>query len=47
MGTVAAVLFAVSAVLPLTGIGKAIVLGCGVYTLFFGVLQWIGVRHLA
>jgi len=47
VGTVAAVLFAVSAVLPLTGIGKAIVLGCGVYTLFFGVLQWIGVRHLA
>ena len=47
VGTVAAVLLAASAVLPLTGPGKAIVLGCGVYTLLFGVLQWFGVRRLA
>ena len=46
VGTVAAVLLVVSHVLPLTGSGKAIVLGCGVYTLFFGVLQWVGVRRL-
>ena len=45
VGTLAAVALVASAVLPLTGAGKAIVLGCGVYTLFFGILQWIGVRR--
>ena len=45
VGTVAAVALAASTVLPLTGAGKAIILGCGVYTLFFGILQWIGVRR--
>jgi hypothetical protein len=47
VGTVAAVLLVASAVLPLTGSGKAIILGCGAYTLFFGVLQWVGVRRLS
>jgi len=47
VGTVAAVLLVASTVLPLTGPGKAIILGCGVYTLFFGVLQWFGVRRLS
>ena len=47
VGTVAAVLLVASAVLPLTGSGKAIILGCGAYTLFFGVLQWAGVRRLS
>ena len=47
VGTVAAVLLVASAVLPLTGSGKAIILGCGVYTLFFGALQWVGVRRLS
>ena len=47
VGTVAAVLLVASAVLPLTGSGKAIILGCGAYTLFFGALQWVGVRRLS
>lgn len=47
VGTAAAVLLAASTVLPLTGSGKAIVLGCGLYTLLFGVLQRVGVRRLA
>jgi len=41
------VLLVASAVLPLTGSGKAIILGCGAYTLFFGALQWVGVRRLS
>jgi hypothetical protein len=47
VGTIAAVLLVALTVLPLTGSGKAIILGCGVYTLFFGVLQWVGVRRAA
>ena len=47
VGTAAVVLLAASTVLPLTPSGKAIILGCGVYPLFFGVMQWVGVRRLA
>ncbi len=47
VGTAAAVLLAASTVLPLTGSGKAIILGCGFYTLFFGIMQGFGVRRLA
>ena len=47
VGTAAAVALVASGLLPLTGAGKAIVLGCGVYTLFFGILQWVGVRRTA
>jgi hypothetical protein len=45
-GTVAALATVASGVLPLTGPGKAIVLGCGIYTLFFGAMQLVGVRRL-
>ena len=45
-GTAAAVVIAASAILPLTGAGTAIVLGCGAYTMFFGLLQLVGVRRL-
>ena len=45
-GTVAALATVASGVLPLTGPGKAIVLGCSIYTLFFGAMQLVGVRRL-
>ena len=46
VGTVAAVVTAATAVLPLTGAGRALVLACGVYTLFFGLMQLVGVRRI-
>ena len=46
VGTAAAVVIAASAILPLTGAGTAIVLGCGAYTMFFGLVQLVGVRRL-
>ena len=45
VGTIGAVALVASAVLPLTGAGTAVVLGCGVYTLIFGVMQFLGVRR--
>ena len=33
--------------LPLTGAGKAVMVAFGLYALFFGVLQLIGLRRLA
>lgn len=45
-GTIGAVALVTSGVMPLTGTGKAIVLGCGVYTLAFGILQAAGVRRI-
>ncbi|HET9875590.1 MAG TPA: hypothetical protein VFQ37_07455 [Mycobacterium sp.] len=44
--TVAAVAVVEAAVLPLTGIGIAATLATGVYTLFFALLQYLGVRRL-
>ena len=35
-----------AAVLPLTGAGKAVMAAFGLYALFFGVLQLLGVRRL-
>ena len=46
VGTLAAVVIAVTAFLPLTGAGRALVLACGVYTLFFGIMQLIGARRI-
>ena len=46
-GTVGALALVASAVLPLTGTGKALVLACGAYTLLFGLLQAAGVRRLS
>jgi hypothetical protein len=45
--TVAAVAVIETAVLPLTGIGVAAVLATGVYTAFFALLQYLGVRRLS
>ena len=45
VGTLGALGLVSSAALPLTGIGKAVVAGCGVYTLVFGVMQALGVRR--
>ena len=44
-GTVGAVILVLSQWIPLTGAGKAIVIACGMYTLVFGVLQYLGVRR--
>lgn len=44
--TVAAVAVVRTAVLPLTGIGVAAMLATGVYTMFFALLQYCGVRRL-
>lgn len=46
-GTIGAVALVASNALPLTGTGKAIVLGCGLYTLVFGLLQATGVRRMS
>ena len=45
VGTIGAVALVASTVLPLTDSGKAVVLGCGVYTLIFGIMQFLGVRR--
>lgn len=45
--TVAAVVVVEAGVLPLTGIGLAAMLATGVYTAFFAVLQYLGLRRLA
>jgi hypothetical protein len=45
LGTIGAVALVASAVLPLTGFGKTVVLACGAYTLAFGVMQFLGVRR--
>lgn len=45
VGTIGAVALVASAALPLTDAGKTVVLGCGVYTLIFGVMQFLGVRR--
>lgn len=45
VGTIGALILVASSVLPLTSAGKAVILACGVYTLVFGVLQFLGVRQ--
>ncbi len=45
VGTIGALALAGSTALPLTSAGKAVVIACGVYTLVFGVLQFVGVRR--
>lgn len=45
LGTIGALALAGSTALPLTSAGKAVVIACGVYTLAFGVLQFLGVRR--
>ncbi|HTM84722.1 MAG TPA: hypothetical protein VL179_07430 [Mycobacterium sp.] len=45
--TVAAVVVVEAGALPLTGIGVAAMLATGVYTAFFAVLQYLGLRRLA
>jgi hypothetical protein len=45
VGTIGALALVTSAALPLTSSGKAVVLACGVYTLIFGVMQFLGVRQ--
>ena len=45
LGTIGALALVASAVLPLTGFGKTVVLACGAYTLVFGVMQFLGVRQ--
>ena len=47
VGTAGALALVTSNALPLTAAGTAIVLACGVYTLFFGIAQSIGVRQLS
>lgn len=44
-GTIGAVALAGSTALPLTSAGKTVVIACGVYTLVFGVMQFLGVRR--
>lgn len=44
-GTIGALILVASSVLPLTGAGKAVILACGVYTLVFGLMQFLGVRQ--
>ena len=46
-GTIGAVALVASSALPLTSAGKAIVVGCGVYTLVFWLLQATGVRRVS
>jgi hypothetical protein len=45
--TVAAIEVVASGVLPLTQVGTISMLGTGVYTAVFAVLQYLGVRRLA
>jgi len=45
IGTIGALIFAASSALPLTSAGTTVVLACGVYTLIFGVMQFLGVRQ--
>jgi hypothetical protein len=45
VGTLGALGLVASAALPLTGTGRAVVFACGVYTLIFGVMQFLGVRR--
>lgn len=45
--TVAAIVLVVDGVLPLTATGVAATLATGVYTAFFALLQYLGVRRLA
>lgn len=45
VGTAGAVALIASKALPLTSTGKAVVLACGAYTLFFGIAQSIGLRQ--
>ncbi|WP_375489211.1 hypothetical protein [uncultured Mycobacterium sp.] len=44
--TLAAVAVVAAGVLPLTAVGVAATLGSGVYTAFFAMLQYLGVRRL-
>ena len=44
--TVLAVGVVVAGVFPLTGLGIALVLGVGLYTLAMAELQWVGVRRI-
>lgn len=45
IGTIGAPALVASTALPLTSSGKAVVLACGVYTLIFVVMQFLGVRQ--
>ncbi|MEZ0365275.1 hypothetical protein ACAG26_16465 [Mycobacterium sp. pUA109] len=45
--TLAAILVVVDGAVPLTAIGVVATLGTGVYTAFFALLQYLGVRRLA
>ncbi|TDH48996.1 hypothetical protein E2F47_21905 [Mycobacterium eburneum] len=45
--TLAAILVVVDGAVPLTAVGAVATLGTGVYTAFFALLQYLGVRRLA
>jgi hypothetical protein len=45
--TVLAIAVVITGLLPLTGVGVAVMLAMGIYTAAFAVLQYLGVRRLA
>jgi len=47
LGAAIAIALVLTGALPLTGPGEAVLLAMGVYTAFFALLQYLGLRRLA